>query len=99
MPKGLDDRRHVVPFRLFGDELAAPGGRDAVEPSLPAGLGHPPFAADEPALLEPHERRIQGAHIELERAGRDLLQSGRNRVPCCGPSVDNVCNTIKSSVP
>src|SRR5262249_9102827 len=43
-------------------------------------VGYAPVARHEAALLEPHQRRIERAHVELQRAAGDLLDPLGNRV-------------------
>src|SRR5690349_21405595 len=84
LPAALEERAHdrrpLRPLGFLGLELAPPGGGDRVEARAAAGVGDAPGAADEAALLEAHEPRVQRAHVEAERSAGDLLEPCRNRV-------------------
>ena len=66
---------HARPFRLLRLELPAAGGRDAVVPGAPIRLGPVPLRANEPALLQPQQARIERSHVQLNRPARYLFDT------------------------
>src|SRR5436190_15766334 len=61
-------------------ELTPARRRDRVEPGFAIGLRSAPISADEASLLQPHQRRIQRAHVELQGAAGHLLEACGDRV-------------------
>src|SRR5439155_14527709 len=61
-------------------ELTPARRRDRVEPGFAIGLRSAPISADEASLLQPHQRRIQRAHVELQGAAGHLLKACGDRV-------------------
>ena len=51
-----------------------------VEPGFAIGFRGAPIPAEQATLLQPHQRRIQRAHIELQRAAGHLLEARGNGV-------------------
>src|SRR5207244_12138787 len=51
-----------------------------VEARLAVGVGRAPLSSNQAALLQAHQRGIEGAHVELQRAAGNLLQPRGNRV-------------------
>src|SRR3989442_3237266 len=78
--KRVDDRRRAIPLSFLGGELAASGGGDRVVPRFPVVVGDAPLRAQEPALLQAHQPRVERAHIQAEGAGGDLFQPRGDRV-------------------
>jgi hypothetical protein len=64
----------------LGGELPSSRRRDLVEARPAIVLRRPPLPAQEPALLQAHQARVERPHIELEGAVGDLLQPRRDRV-------------------
>jgi hypothetical protein len=64
----------------FPSELTPTRRRDGVESRFAIGLRGAPIPAEQAALLQPHQRRIERAHIELQRATRHLLEARGNGV-------------------
>jgi hypothetical protein len=54
--------------------------RERVETGLAACFGGAPIPEDQTALLQPHQRRIKRADIDLQRAARHLLEARGNGV-------------------
>src|SRR5215475_6478146 len=71
----VDDGRHPVPLAPFGRELPASCGRQAVEARFSIVVRDAPGTANQTALLETHQRRVERPHIETQRAFRDLLDA------------------------
>src|SRR5262249_23273120 len=65
-------------------ELAAAGGRQRVELSLPAGLRFLPLGAQPAFLLQAVKGGIERALVDLDHRARDLLQPLRDPVPVGG---------------
>src|SRR5690606_8689512 len=65
--------RKPVPARDFLAEARAAGGGEAVELRAPVVIGAPPLALDEPLVLQPVQRGVECALLNLERTARDLL--------------------------
>ena len=61
-------------------ELTPARRRDRVEPGFAIGFRGAPIPAEQATLLQPHQRRIQRAHIELQRAAGHLLEARGNGV-------------------
>src|SRR5260221_12411135 len=61
-------------------ELTPARRRDRVEPGFAIGLRSAPISADEASLLQPHQPRIQRAHVELQGAAGHLLEACGDRV-------------------
>src|SRR5882762_9873268 len=61
-------------------ELTPARRRERVEPGFAIGFRRAPISADEASLLQPHQRRIQGAHVELQGAAGHLLEACGDRV-------------------
>ena len=76
----MDDARHMVPRMFLSRELTPARRRDRVEPGFAIGLRSAPISADEASLLQPHQRRIQRAHVELQGAAGHLLEACGDRV-------------------
>src|SRR5438874_6207081 len=61
-------------------ELTPARRRDRVKAGFAIGLRSAPISADEASLLQPHQRRIQRAHVELQGAAGHLLEACGDRV-------------------
>ena len=73
--QGVNDARHLVPRLFFFDQLAPAGCCECVVPGFAVRFGDAPVGTDEAALFQPHQRGIQRAHIQLERAAGHLLEA------------------------
>ena len=76
----VDDADHPVPRLFLLGELAPASRRERVETGLAVCFGGAPIPEDQTALLQPHQRRIKRAHIELQRAAGHLLEARGNGV-------------------
>ena len=56
--QSVNDAGHLFPGLLFFSELPPAGCRERVIARLPVCIGSAPCPANEPALLEPHQRRV-----------------------------------------
>ncbi len=63
----LDDGCHAIPLGFLGREPPPPARGHGIEARLPIVVGDAPRRAEEAALLEAHETRIEGAHVEPKR--------------------------------
>jgi hypothetical protein len=78
--ESVHDGNHTIPLGLLGSQLTPAGRRELVAARPPVIRRHSPLATNEAALFEPHQPRIEGSHIDLQGAARDLLQSCGDRV-------------------
>jgi hypothetical protein len=77
----LHDPGHALPTGALGFELLpAPRGQ-LIETGAAIVLGRIPLRAHEPAKFQPHQGRVKGSHIQLDRASGYLLNSAGNCVP------------------
>src|SRR5688500_8687524 len=72
---GLEAGGEAAPALQLRAEGAAAGGGDLVVAGAPVVVGRPPRARDEAVLLQPLERRVEGALVHLEHAVGDLLDA------------------------
>src|SRR5204863_4932369 len=72
------------PVRNFVLKLTAssPGQPVELRPALVLGLA--PFRGDEALMLQPVQRRVQGALLDLEVVARDLLDAQQDAVAVLG---------------
>ena len=70
--EGVHDGNHSIPFGLLGHQLTPAGRGELVEARPPAIRRHSPLATNEAALFEAHQPRVEGPHVELEGAARNL---------------------------
>src|SRR5947209_464840 len=75
-----DHRDRARPALGFRSELFPAGARDRVELGAAVVLARAPLALNPAFLLEPEQRRIDGALIERERSLRDLFDAPRDGV-------------------
>ena len=71
----IDGRREPVPLSQFLLQLCAPGSRQRIELSLAAALRLAPMGLDPALLLQPVQRWIKGALLNLQHFGGDLLDA------------------------
>ena len=89
-------RRHSLSSRTSS---LRPLRRQRVEARPAVVVGRAPFGVDEPALLEPLQRRIQRAVIDDQHVVGLAAGSARAMpCPCCGPKI-SVRRISRSSVP
>ena len=73
----VDDSGHSIPRVLLFAERPASGRGQLVETRPAIRVGAAPAAGDQSSLLEAHQRRIQRAHVQVQRAVGHLLETAR----------------------
>src|SRR3954453_12076767 len=77
----VDDSGQPVPLVALGAQLAPAAWSKRVETRAAVVLGGAPFGADETALLEPQQRGIERALVDLQRVLGHLFQALRDAPP------------------
>src|SRR5215208_5195779 len=72
---GLETGGEAAPALQLRAQRAAAGGGEAVVARPPVVVGRPPRAGDQPVLLQPLERGVERALVDLQRALRELLDA------------------------
>src|SRR2546429_8253091 len=72
--------RHSFPSRFFYTKLLLAGGGQFVDAGAPAVLVVDPFGANPAGLFHAGESWIEGTLLHSEGVGRNLLNSGHDRV-------------------
>src|SRR5258708_24408228 len=75
-----DDPGHALPAFRFGGELFPAGARQRVIFGLAIVVRNAPLRGDPPALLQPQQRRVQRALIQLQQVLGNLLDALRDAV-------------------
>src|ERR1051326_1358756 len=76
----VDDLGHVFPIGSLDLELLAAGSSELIEAGAPVVLSGVPLPANEAAVAESDQRRVESAHVQLNRSMRYLLNAGSDRV-------------------
>jgi hypothetical protein len=72
---GFEAGGEAAPVLELRAERATPGGGQAVVARPPIVVGGAPLARDQPLLLQPLERGVEGALVDLEHPVGDLLHA------------------------
>ena len=70
-----DGVREPLPAARLFDQLLAAGLGQLVELRLAVVVGVAPLRGDQPLLLEPVQRRVERALVDLQDVARDLLDA------------------------
>jgi hypothetical protein len=93
----VDDAGGAYPLVGLAAQLACPGRGEGIEARAAIVVGGADARLDPAALLEPQQRRVDGALIEREQETCWIRWA--MPYPCSGPSVSSVLSTSRSSVP
>src|SRR2546429_645542 len=92
--------RHSFPSRFFYTKLLLAGGGQFVDAGAPAVLVVDPFGANPAGLFHAVESWIEGTLLHSEDVGRNLLNSGHDRVALQARTAgERILSTSKSSEP